>query len=130
MWSVDYSLIEAWLDEQDEETVAGIFAALELLQSRGPALGRPLVDAVKGSSLRNMKELRPASVGRSEVRILFAFDPERKAVMLLGGDKSKGRSCRSKWAGWYRRAIPLVERRYEWHLDQLGGHHGRARGLS
>lgn len=39
-------------------------------------LGRPLVDTIKGSRHKNMKELRPGSAGRSEIRILFAFDPK------------------------------------------------------
>jgi len=127
MWDVDYGQIEAWLDGQDGETVARVFAALEILRKKGPALGRPLVDSIKGSRVRNLKELRPASSGSSEVRILFAFDPLRQAVMLLAGDKSKGRRGRRKWSGWYRRAIPEAEKIWEEHLRNLRnleGHHG------
>ena len=94
MWEVDYHLIEPWLDKQDIETVAHIFAALEILQREGPSLGRPLVDTLVGPRLGNLKELRPASVGSSEVRVLFAFDPTRTAVMLLAADKSRGKSGR------------------------------------
>ena len=65
-----------------------MIAALELLQERGPQLGRPLVDTVKGSRHKNMKELRPGTSGRSEVRMLFAFDSERRAIVLVAGDKS------------------------------------------
>lgn len=119
MWNVEYYPIEPWLDEQDAETVACVFAALEMLQREGPSLGRPLVDSVKGSALKNMKELRPASPGASEVRVLFAFDPARSAVMLLAGDKSKGRSGRDRWSGWYKRAIPQAEAIYEEHLRRL-----------
>lgn len=121
MWTVEYDYIAAWLDEQDDETVACIFAALELLQDQGPTLGRPLVDRLEGSRVKNLKELRPASPGSSEVRILFAFDPLRQAVMLLGGDKSKGKSGKAKWSGWYDRAIPEAERVYERHLERLEG---------
>lgn len=53
-----------------------------------------------------MKELRPGSERRSEIRILFVLDPERKAIMLVGGDKQ----C--KWNKWYAKAIPEAERRY------------------
>ena len=91
MWTIEYEYIMDWLDEQDRGTVASVFAALEVLQREGPNLGRPLVDSINGSKLKNMKELRPASPGDSEVRILFAFDPLRQAVMLLAGDKSKGK---------------------------------------
>ena len=59
-----------------------------------------------------MKELRPGSSGSREIRILFVFDPKRKAIMLVGGDKQR------KWDKWYRKAIPEAERRY---LVWLGG---------
>lgn len=126
MWNVEYRLIEPWLDAQDNETVAFVFAALEMLQLEGPSLGRPLVDTVKGSALRNMKVLRPASPGGSEVRILFAFDPERSAVILLAGDKSAGRNGKAKWSGWYKRVIPQAEQVYEEYLRKLeDGKNGR-----
>jgi hypothetical protein len=41
------------------------------------------------------------------VRILFVFDPERKAVLLVAGDKS------GRWKDWYRTNIPVAEKRYE-----------------
>ena len=58
-WEVDLSLIAPWLKEQDKETIVGMTAALNELRDVGPGLGRPLVDTVKGSSFKNMKELRP-----------------------------------------------------------------------
>lgn len=76
----------------------------------GPALGRPLVDTVKGSKLPNLKELRPGSAGASEVRLLSVFDPLRQAVVLVGGDKA------GNWKGWYRTAIPEAEAAYADHL--------------
>lgn len=121
MWEISYEYIEGWLDAQDEETVALVFAALEVLRDVGPGLGRPLVDTIAGTSVRNMKELRPASSGSSEVRILFAFDPARQAVMLLAGDKSRGRRGRQRWSGWYKKAIPEAERIYRQHLARLEG---------
>lgn len=122
MWEVDYRYILEWLDSQDEETVSDVFAALEVLQSVGPALGRPLVDSITGSALKNMKELRPASPKDTEIRILFAFDPERKAVMLLAGDKSRGKRGKLKWSGWYKTAIPQAEEIYKRHITELGEH--------
>lgn len=88
-------------------------AALELLAERGPALGRPLVDNVDGSRHRNMKVLRPGSAGRSELRILFAFDPQRSAILLVAGDK------RGDWIGWYERSLPLADQLYDRHLQHL-----------
>lgn len=121
MWSIELDYIVPWLNEQDDRTIAHIFAALEHLQQEGPALGRPLVDTIKNAKIKNLKELRPASPGKTEVRIIFAFDPKRKAIMLLGGDKSKGKNGKAKWSGWYRDAIPKAESLYQKHLEELGG---------
>ena len=120
MWDVEYRYIEDWLDRQDTETVAHVFAALELLQEHGPNLGRPLVDIIQGAPLKNLKELRPASPGRSEIRILFAFDVRRRAVMLLAGDKAKGKNNKYKWAKWYRQAIPKAMELYCNHARDEG----------
>lgn len=119
MWKVELGLIEEWLDTLDKETVSDVFFALEQLEQFGPALGRPLVDTITGSNLRNLKELRPPSPKGSEIRILFAFDPKRMAIMLLGGDKASGKRKRDKWSGWYKMAIPEAERLYKQHLREL-----------
>jgi hypothetical protein len=69
------------------------------------------VDRVKGSSStqHNVKELRPGSAGRRRGRILFVFDPQRKAVLLVAGDKA------GRWKDWYQINIPIAEARYdEW----------------
>lgn len=126
MWTIEYDYIIPWLDQLDTDSVASIFAALEVLQEQGPSLGRPLVDTLKGTKLSNLKELRPTSPGSTEIRILFAFDPSRKAIMLLGGDKSKGKSGRAKWSGWYKRAIPEAETIWKDHLKKQGGPNARS----
>ena len=118
MWEVDYSYIEEWLDAQDAKTVASIFAAFEVLEAEGPALGRPLVDTIDGTTISNLKELRPASPKGTEIRILFAFEVVRNAVMLLAGDKSKGKSRKAKWSGWYKTAIPQAEKIFEEHQEK------------
>jgi hypothetical protein len=99
-----------WLTSLDEESLALVTAAIDRLAETGPTLGRPLVDRVKGSRHHNMKELRPGSTGRSEVRILFAFDPLRQAVLLAAGDKS------GQWQDWYKRMIPIADDRYDAYL--------------
>lgn len=104
---------------QDRETVKDVFAAFELLEREGPNLGRPLVDTLAGTTVSNLKELRPASPGRSEVRILFAFDPRREAIMLLAGDKAKGVRGEARWSRWYKKAIPEAERVFEEHMRML-----------
>ncbi|MFJ2306878.1 type II toxin-antitoxin system RelE/ParE family toxin [Streptomyces sp. NPDC087787] len=60
----------------------------------------------RGSSLPNLKELRPGSRGRSELRLLFVFDPDREAVFLVAGDKA------GRWARWYPEAMAVAEQRY------------------
>jgi hypothetical protein len=59
-----------------------------------------------------MKELRPPSSGRTEIRILFVFDPSRSAVLLIAGDKS------GQWNQWYREAVPEAERLFERYLKE------------
>ena len=83
---------------------------MELLAERGPALGRPVVDRITGSKLHNLKELRPGSAGKTEIRILFIFDPRRQAILLVAGDKA------GNWTRWYRDAIKLAEDRYARYL--------------
>ncbi|WP_406286563.1 type II toxin-antitoxin system RelE/ParE family toxin [Embleya sp. NBC_00896] len=97
----------------DRSTLEQISAAIRELQERGPGLGRPLVDTIAGSAIQNLKELRPGSSGRSEVRILFVFDPTRQAVVLVGGDKA------GIWKSWYPEAIKLAEESYAQHLREL-----------
>ncbi len=105
MWEVDLELVESWLDNLDQNSYEQVIAALELLSERGPLLGRPLVDTVKTSRHKNMKELRPGSKGRSELRILFAFNFERTAILLVAGDKSRS------WKNWYEKNIPIANKR-------------------
>lgn len=112
-WVVDAGLIEDWLTSVDEVTFDLIGAAVEILAEQGPSLGRPLVDSIVASRHKNMKELRPGSSGRSEVRILFIFDPKRRAVLLVAGDKQ------GQWRRWYQRNIPIADARYDQHLAAL-----------
>ena len=94
------------LCESDPASTALIASALDVLSEHGPQLGRPLVDTLRGSSIANLKELRPGSHGTSEIRLLFAFDPKRRAVLLTAGNKAG--HCRA----WYATHIPIAERRY------------------
>jgi hypothetical protein len=105
--------VDEWLATVDRDTFEQIAAAVRELGMEGPTLGRPLADTVKGSRHKNMKELRPGSSGRSEVRILFAFDPERQAILLVAGDKA------GKWTRWYKKAIPLADDRFDEHLERM-----------
>ena len=115
MWSVDIEAIAGWLASLDDSSREPVVAAIELLEDRGPQLGRPIVDSVTASRHKNMKELRPGSSGRSELRVLFSFDPERSAIMLIAGDKA------GDWKRWYKKNIPLVDDLFDDHLTRLRG---------
>jgi len=100
----------AWfsiLIKEDIESAILVAQAVAVLREEGPTLGRPLVDRLKGAAMHHLKELRPGSRGRSELRIIFVFDPSRSALLLLGGDKA------GNWDRWYRENIPFAERLYE-----------------
>ena len=113
MWSVDIELIAGWLASLDQGSREQVVAAIELLEERGPQLGRPIVDTVVGSRHKNMKELRPGSTGRSELRVLFAFDSKRSAIMLIAGDKAEN------WTRWYKKNIPLADDLFDQHIRRL-----------
>ena len=99
--------VRDWIDSLDDATYARVVQAIDTLADVGPGLGRPLVDTIHGSSIANLKELRPGTV-----RILFAFDPWRDSILLVAGDKA------GRWTQWYREAIPLAEQRYERYLKE------------
>jgi DNA-binding XRE family transcriptional regulator len=88
--------VRDWIDALDDRSHLLVVQAIDILADRGPALGRPRADHIEHSAIQNLKELRPASAGRSELRILFAFDPRRSAILLAAGDKA------GNWEQWYR----------------------------
>ena len=104
--------VESWLLELDEPTYIRVAAAIDLLALEGPRLGRPLVDRLTSSRHHNMKELRPRSTGHSAVRILFAFDPARRAMLLVAGDKA------GRWTAWYPRALSVADDRFDAWLTE------------
>ncbi|WBC10770.1 type II toxin-antitoxin system RelE/ParE family toxin [Micromonospora sp. WMMA1947] len=107
--------VEEFLDQlyvRDRESHRLVNQAILVLERNGPAEGRPLVDSITASRLSNLKELRPPSAGRTEIRVLFVFDPWRSAVLLVAGDKS------GQWARWYREAIPEAEQLYDTYLKE------------
>jgi len=91
-----------------------ILALARVLQEFGPQLGRPRVDTLKGSRYANMKELR-FSAADGEWRVAFAFDPRRKAILLVAGDKSGGGETR-----FYRELIRKADERFDAHLTRIG----------
>jgi hypothetical protein len=111
MWEVEYTNeFEAWWENLDESSQEFLTAAVDKLEEIGPALGRPLVDTIEGSRHPNMKELRPPG---GNIRVLFAFDPRRIAILLIGGDKT------GRWQEWYAKTIPVADELYDGHLEEL-----------
>jgi hypothetical protein len=116
-WIIElHPAVRDWLVElksSDPLSASLVEAAIDQLALEGPTAKRPLVDHVKGSQFHNMKELRPPSAGRSELRILFAFDPCRAAILVVAGDKA------GRWQSSYRGAIRLADERFAEHLKSL-----------
>lgn len=96
-----------------EELQDELLAHAHLLAKFGPNLGRPTVDTLKGSRHTNMKELRFSWSGQVW-RVAFAFDPQRQAILLVGGDKGGADQRR-----FYKRLINVADERYDEHLGAL-----------
>lgn len=111
-WEVEYTdEFELWWTSLTEDEQADVSASAELLELHGPQLGRPHVDSIKGSRHSNMKELRTQSGGKP-LRTLFAFDPRRTAILLIGGDKTGDKR-------FYDRMVPIADRLYDEYLKEI-----------
>jgi len=87
-WNVEFTdQFEAWWNSLSEDEQVEISAKVELLQEHGPTLPRPHADVIVSSRHSNMKELR-GKVEERQLRVLYAFDPVRTALLLIGGDKT------------------------------------------
>jgi hypothetical protein len=110
-WEIEFTdQFDEWFAGLTEGEQDRIDAAVELLEEQGPGLGRPYVDTIKGSRHAHMKELRPRG---GNIRVLFAFDPRRCAILLFGGDKT------GRWQQWYVEMIPIADNLYDEHLETL-----------
>ena len=111
-WNVEYTdeFGHWWngLTEAEQEDVA---AAVTLLETRGPHLPYPYSSGIQGSRHGQMRELRIQHHGRP-YRVLYAFDPRRVAILLIGGDKTGD-------SRWYERYVPIADRLYDEHLQAL-----------
>lgn len=112
IWTVEYTdELGAWWDALDEAEQESVDASVRLLEERGPQLAFPHSSGIEGSRHSHMRELRIQHAGRP-YRILYAFDPRRAAILLIGGDKTgKDR--------WYQEHIPVADRLYDEHLNTI-----------
>jgi hypothetical protein len=114
MWDIEYTdEFGDWWNTLDGDAQEAIAHDVGVLEQIGPGLGRPTVDTLSGSAFPNMKELRTQH-SQQTIRIFFAFDPRRCAILLIGGDKAGDKR-------FYDRMIPLADRLYQEHLDSLVG---------
>jgi len=112
VWRIEgVPTFQEWLFGMTRAEQEHVLAMLELLQEKGPQLEFPYSSKVMGSRHSNMRELRIQHGGRP-YRVLYAFDPRRVAMLLLGGDKTGDDR-------WYDRAIRLADRLYDEHLRDL-----------
>ena len=114
MWEVfGTDEFDEWFGPLGDDAHADILAKVNLLRQRGPKLGRPHADTLNGSKYANMKELR-ANTAEQVFRIAFAFDPKRRAILLIGGDKH-GVSQKK----FYKQLIAKADRLYAAHLAEI-----------
>lgn len=115
-WEVElHSAFESELDALPRQVRTTILAKAHLLREFGPDLGRPYVDTLEGSRFPNMKELR-CGADDGVWRIAFAFDPDRRAVLLVAGDKAGEKERR-----FYKRLIATADERFAVHLQNRKG---------
>ncbi len=111
-WDVEYSdEFGRWwetLTKAEQESVAATVGLLEMV---GPRLPFPYSSGIEGSRHGHMRELRIQHAGRP-YRVLYAFDPRRSAILLIGGDKTGNDR-------WYDEFVPVADRLYDEHLDSL-----------
>jgi hypothetical protein len=100
---------EEWWEKLTELEQSEVLSSIEFLEEGGPSTGRPSVDSVKGSSHSNMKELRATRT----IRVFFAFDPRRVAILLIGGDKA------GKTKRFYRQMVSKADKIYDVHLRRI-----------
>jgi len=101
-----------WMQTLSLDERESFDTAVNLLREKGPVLARSYVDTVKGSAFPNMKELRTAHDKHLALRAFFAFDPQRAAILLIGGDRHGRR-------GFYEKLIRKADELYREHLHAL-----------
>jgi hypothetical protein len=111
-WEVEFTdEFEDWWNKLEETEQIKIDAAIRMLEEYGPDLPYPMSSGVNGSRHSHMRELR-AQVQGKPFRVLYAFNPKRAAILLIGGDKTGDDR-------WYEVNVPKADRLYDQHLEEL-----------
>lgn len=112
VWEVEYTNeFFKWWNQLNNDEQADIDAIVGLLENMGPTLDHPYCSAISQSKYPHMRELRIQHQGRP-YRILYAFDPRRVAILLIGGDKT-GQDR------WYEKSVPKADKLYGQHLKEI-----------
>lgn len=114
-WKIDFHPLfkEEFCEDLSEVVQDALLEEVEILEEFGPKLGRPQVDTLNDSKHSNMKELRFDADG-GVWRVAFAFDPERKAILLVAGDKSGVSTKR-----FYKQLVKKADQRFDNHLERM-----------
>jgi len=119
-WEVEYTdEFGEWWERLTEQEQGDVVAYVGELERRGPMLPFPYSSGVKGSKHGEMRELRVQSGGKP-IRIFYAFDPRRMAMLLIGGKKAAVKR-------FYEQFIPIADRLYDEHLAELREESGKER---
>lgn len=111
-WNVEYTdEFGDWWANLSENEQEALDSSVRLLEARGPELGFPHSSGINGSRHKHMRELRTQQGGKP-LRTLYAFDPRRSAILLIGGDKTGDDR-------WYDSHIPVADQLYDQHIEQL-----------
>lgn len=111
-WNVEVTdECRAWLQALGDADFDAVDYSVALLTEKGPQLDHPHCSKINGARHANMRELRVQPGGRP-LRIFYAFDPRRSAILLIGGDKSGDKR-------FYERMIPIADQLYDVYLDEL-----------
>lgn len=111
-WEVEYTdEFEAWWETLTEDEQIDISAVVGLLEAKGPGLDFPYSSGINGSRFDHMRELRIQHKG-DPYRVLYAFDPRRCAILLIGGKKTGDKR-------WYDRVVPQADQLYVQHIKEI-----------
>ncbi len=111
-YDVEYTdEFEAWWDSLSGQEQDDVAATVELLEDKGPLLPFPYSSGIESSVHSHMRELRIQHAGRP-FRVLYAFDPRRAAILLIGGDKTGNDR-------WYDEFVPIADALYDQHINDL-----------
>ena len=111
-WEVEYTdEFEQWWESLDIDEQESVAVSVRLLGEHGPHLTFPHCSDIKGSKHGHMRELRTQHQGEP-YRVLYAFDPRRSAILLIGGNKTGADR-------WYKIFVPIADKLYDEHLAQL-----------